>query len=64
MNQITLNNLQNFFQCLKVDNYKVGLSTRVNKFYLLNGQIELSLLNISHPAYENHFQTLRKLRDH
>ena len=51
-NQIITNNRQNYFQCIKAHNYKIGLSTRVNKFYSLNGQIDLNLLNLNYPAYK------------
>ena len=56
-----MNNRQKKFQCFKANNYKTGLSTMVNKFFTLNGKIELNLQNISFSAdkkVQNHFQTL------
>ena len=58
--QIITNNRQKFFQCIKVHNYKIGLSTRVNKLYTLNGQIELNLLNLSFPAFKKKCKILFK----
>ena len=51
-NQITVNNRPNFFKCMRVNNYKIGLSTMVNKLFPLKGKIVLNILNLFYPTYK------------
>ena len=59
-NQIITNSQQNFFNCLRVNNYKIGLSTMVNEFYSLNDKIELNLLNLYYTAYKKNWKFIFK----
>ena len=59
-NQITVNNRQKFFNCIRVNNFKIGLSTMVNKFFYLNNKIELEILNLSYPAYKKKCKSIFK----
>ena len=59
-NQIIVNRRQNFFNCIRVNNFKIGLSTMVNKFFSLNGKIELKLLNLSYPTYKKKCKSIFK----
>ena len=59
-NQITVNNRQKFFNCIRVNNFKIGLSTMVNKFFSLNNKIELEILNLSYPAYKKKCKSIFK----
>ena len=51
-NQILINDRNSFFNCIRVNNYKIGLNTMVNKFYSLNGKIQLSLFNLPYHTYK------------
>ena len=57
-NQIVVSGRQTLFEILKTNNTKIGLNISSNKFYCLNKQIELNLLNLSFPA----FKTKMKLK--
>ena len=51
-NQIIMGSRQEFFNCVRVNNYKIGLGSMVNKFHSLNGKILLTSLNDSYPTFK------------
>ena len=51
-NQIITGTRQEFFNCVRVNNYKIGLGSMVNKFHSLNGKIKLTTLNDSYPTFK------------
>ena len=51
-NQIVMGTRQEFFNCIRVNNYKIGLGSMVNKFHSLNGKIRLTTLNDSYPTFK------------
>ena len=51
-NQIVLGTRQEFFSCIRVNNYKIRLGSMVNKSHSLNGKIKPNLVNDSYPTYK------------
>ena len=48
--QIIVTGRQKFFEIAKTNNTKIGLNTSCNKFYCLNKEIDLTLLDLSYVA--------------
>lgn len=51
-NRIIMGTRQEFFRCVRVNNYKIGLGSMVNQFHSLNGKILITSLNDSYPTYK------------
>ena len=60
-NQIVLGTRQEFFSCIRSNNYKIGLGSMVNKFHSLNGKIKLNALNYSYPKYKFECKNIFKI---